>query len=125
MIRLSSSNTVFKICHSTNWIDVVKFFGLNFALHALTVMPRPGANIVDMAVTSLCAIVMPGSGVQRAMEVLNRLVFLWGGELERALRAGALCMLVPAGCALIAAEDAGHQVSSFRVLVRVCGDNTY
>ncbi|KAI5847022.1 hypothetical protein DFP73DRAFT_583688 [Morchella snyderi] len=107
-----------KVCRPADWIDVVKFFAFNFALHALTVLPLPGANILESTVTSICAILMPTSGSGRAGTVFARLVFLWGGsELQWALNAGALCTLVPAGSALTS-ERAEYQVSSSRGLVQ-------
>ncbi|RPB06696.1 hypothetical protein P167DRAFT_475460, partial [Morchella conica CCBAS932] len=75
---------------------VVQFFLLNYGLHAITVLTEPGSTPLACALASFTAILMPSVGIARAVDEISRFA-IWGGtDLQVALRAGALCMLVPA-----------------------------
>lgn len=84
------------ICRPSGWRDVVQFFLLNYGLHAITVLTEPGSTPLACALASFTAILMPSVGIARAVDEISRFA-IWGGtDLQVALRAGALCMLVPA-----------------------------
>jgi hypothetical protein len=85
------------VCRSVGWMDVVKFFILNYGLHAFTVVSTPGDSTLPKIVTVLGALLLPFSGVMAAFEVIFRFKFGRLDSLNAAQEAGALCMIVPKG----------------------------
>lgn len=83
------------ICRSTDWTDIAKFFLLNYGLHALTVVSAPGATRLTATIAAVVSICMPSYGVAAALAVLTSLTIRKETELETALRARALCMVIP------------------------------
>jgi hypothetical protein len=83
------------VCRPSGWRDVAQFFLLNYGLHAVTVLTEPGSKPLASILTSFTAILMPSAGILRAFDEIC-LFAIWGAtDLDVALRAGALCMLVP------------------------------
>lgn len=83
------------VCRSPKWTDVVKFFLLNYGLHAVTVINIPGAGTEGMAFNILAALICPMIGITSAAGAILSRSMLAKEKLVRAQRARALCMLVP------------------------------
>ncbi|KAI5839939.1 hypothetical protein DFP73DRAFT_457642, partial [Morchella snyderi] len=83
------------VCRRTDWVDIAKFFLLNYGLHAVTVLMEPGSTPLACFLASFTAVMLPSGGVARALGAVIRFA-IWGTtDLDVALRSGALCMLVP------------------------------
>lgn len=87
---LTSGGNREQFCRPAGWIDVLKFFLFNYFLHGVTVLPLPGSGIWLTAFRSFAAILLPFSGVSRALAIIFR--YARGNDLEIAAKAGALCM---------------------------------
>ncbi|KAF7890479.1 hypothetical protein EAF00_008794 [Botryotinia globosa] len=75
---------------------VIIFFATNYLAHAATVKSRPGDDSLLQGRNALLALFFPMSGPRRALNAIFRLPILARNELEKACRAGALCMVVGA-----------------------------
>ncbi|KAH8146888.1 uncharacterized protein LAJ45_08967 [Morchella importuna] len=84
------------VCRPAVWIDVVKFFLLNYVLHAFTVVTPPGSGGLESMLVAISSIVMPFSGIVRAIVGILKYSQGQSTHLNAAHRAGALCMVVPA-----------------------------
>jgi hypothetical protein len=82
------------LCLPPNWYDYIIFYFTNYFAHALTVLPPPGQAAWEAFFVGLAALLLPGSGVARAVRAILRAANLRRHPLRRAARAGALCMLV-------------------------------
>ena len=82
------------LCIPPTWIDIIKFFMLNYFAHALTVVSFPGESTLDMIINVIAAIVFPTSGAMRGMNVLMRCSIFELTDLRKAARSGALYMVV-------------------------------
>ncbi len=83
------------LCTPTQWSDVILFFFGNYFAHAATVITKPGQSLTHAGRTILWALVLPGSGINQAVNaILRRAVWETKNPLKRAARAGALCMVV-------------------------------
>ncbi|TGO20014.1 hypothetical protein BTUL_0001g00210 [Botrytis tulipae] len=75
---------------------VIIFFATNYLAHAATVKSSPGDDTLLQGCNALLALFFPMSGLLRALNAIVRLPILARNELEKACRAGALCMVVRA-----------------------------
>ncbi|TGO86197.1 hypothetical protein BPOR_0325g00060 [Botrytis porri] len=75
---------------------VIIFFATNYLAHAATVKSSPGDDSLLQGCNALLALFFPMSGLLRALNAIVRLPILARNELEKACRAGALCMVVRA-----------------------------
>ncbi|KAF7923236.1 uncharacterized protein EAE98_007941 [Botrytis deweyae] len=75
---------------------VIIFFATNYLAHAATVKSSPGDDSLLQGCNALLALFFPISGLLRALNAIVRLPILARNELEKACRAGALCMVVRA-----------------------------
>lgn len=82
-------------CRPTNWLDVCKFFLFNYALHAFTIINAPGSGIVTSLFHSVLSILLPFPGVFFALFIICENTRRPRNDFESALRATALCMVVP------------------------------
>lgn len=85
------------VCRPTGWLDVLKFFLLNYGLHAITIVSTPGGGRIVMVTHTVAAILLPFSGTLKAIGVIYRFARLEKHPLLIAHKAGALCAVVPAG----------------------------
>lgn len=82
------------VCRAPDWTDVAKFFILNYGLHALTTVSKPGSGIITTIIDVVAAIVLPYSGIVRAIIVMNNFARGKKDQLKVAQKAGALCMVL-------------------------------
>ncbi|KAI3556926.1 hypothetical protein CABS01_09867 [Colletotrichum abscissum] len=83
------------ICTPPIWTDFVIFYATNYFVHALTLPSRPGESILETCFTVLTALFLPSTGSLRAARwLLSHAGTVRRDELSRAIRAGALCMVV-------------------------------
>lgn len=90
------------LCTPTKWLDVLVFFSANYFAHAATVKALPGETAMDFAFTVFLAIAFPFSGVSRGLEAIMRHASYSRNasndnaknDLQTAVRAGALCIVV-------------------------------
>lgn len=83
------------ICRPTDWMDILKFFFLNYGLHALTVLTEPGDTSFVLVSRSLLALFLPMTGALRALDVIFAYARGEKDPLTVALSSGALCMVRP------------------------------
>src|SRR5262245_12772304 len=83
------------LCKPASWTDIVVFFLGNYLTHVATVISEPGQGILSTVIMSLAALLFPGAGIAKAMNAIISFAIFAPTELQRAARAGALCMVVP------------------------------
>ncbi|KAL0631926.1 hypothetical protein Q9L58_009211 [Maublancomyces gigas] len=83
------------VCWTTNWKDITKFLLFNFVLHAITVLSSPGDGILLATSNKLICLCMPLCGMGKAITTIYRFSYGQKTPLQKALRAGALCRVLP------------------------------
>ena len=84
-------------CYPAHWTDVGKFILLNYGLHVVTTIPRPGERTAALIYRGFTAFTAPIIHAVRAIDVVMRsspALFHRTSDLERAHMARALCMIV-------------------------------
>ena len=76
----------------TTW-EVLKFIATNYLAHAFTVNTAPGYGGFYSLLFSLGSLAFPYIGLVRACRSLGLMTMLEPDPLQRAARAGALCMV--------------------------------
>ena len=82
------------LCTPSTWADIALFLFANFVAHAATVISVPGETMLSMSLAVVCALTIPLSGIFRGMNAIFSGAIFCTAPLERATRAGALCMVV-------------------------------
>jgi len=82
------------VCRPTEWSDVVKFFLLNYGLHAFTAFSHPGSSTLHTVCNVISSILVPYSGMYRALDAIVTSMMIANNSLEDAANAGALCMML-------------------------------
>lgn len=82
------------LCRPASWEDVVVFFLGNYVAHVATINSRPGQSTLITVCISIATLLFPGVGIYRALNAIVSLATFAPTELQRAARAGALCMVV-------------------------------
>ncbi|MCJ1331405.1 hypothetical protein MMC10_008095 [Thelotrema lepadinum] len=83
------------ICTPTQWYDIIVFFFANYVAHAASIILEPGTPLPLSALKICTALLLPASGVVRALSaILRHAVTEVKNPLQRAARAGALCMVI-------------------------------
>ena len=82
------------LCTPIKWLDLIVFFLANYFAHATTMKALPRESTRDFIFTVLVAIMFPFSGVTRGIEAIVRHASLHREDLQRAVRAGALYIIV-------------------------------
>ncbi len=83
------------ICTPPQLCDYVLFYFANYFAHAATIISYPGQSRNQTVVAVVLALLLPTSGVARAIGAIRGHVgTIRGDELKRAHSAGALCMVV-------------------------------
>lgn len=78
----------------TTWISIAKFFLGNFVAHIATVKSVPGEKLPVTACNLILAFLFPTSGLMRGLNAIARGARFGKTELDKACRAGALCVVV-------------------------------
>ncbi|KAI5848429.1 hypothetical protein DFP73DRAFT_474084, partial [Morchella snyderi] len=88
------------VCRPSDWKAVLKFFLVNYGLHALTVVTEPGSGVVNTVSACVMSILLPYWRLMTALWYLVDFPITGKSSLEQAKLAGALVMVVPkTGCA--------------------------
>ncbi|KAE8349996.1 hypothetical protein BDV28DRAFT_151346 [Aspergillus coremiiformis] len=82
------------ICTPPGPSDYIIFYFSNYFAHAATVIATPGQGNRETFLAILLALLIPGSGVSRAVDAIRRHSIFERDAVRRAIRAGALCMIV-------------------------------
>ncbi|KAI9660558.1 MAG: hypothetical protein M1821_009910 [Bathelium mastoideum] len=75
---------------------IIIFFATNYLAHAATVKSSPGDDVLVQACNAILALCFPMSGLLRALNAIVRFPVAAENEVDKACRAGALCMVVRA-----------------------------
>ncbi|MCJ1401530.1 hypothetical protein MMC11_004745 [Xylographa trunciseda] len=82
------------LCTPSQWSDVATFFLANYVAHAATVQFVPGESTLSTALAVVWALFFPTSGTMRGLKAIWQRAVFSGSALDKASRAGALCMVV-------------------------------
>jgi hypothetical protein len=80
------------MCTPVGWTIITKFFLFNYGLHALTVISQPGDGLQTCLYYALLSLLLPYSGLHRALKSIRECANAEPNDLSVALKAGALCM---------------------------------
>jgi hypothetical protein len=83
-----------QLCTPPGWIDILTFYASNYLIHVGTVPLFPGEKRTDVYIALVSALLFPVIGVARGLDRIARFANLGKTPLEKAARAGALCMVV-------------------------------
>jgi hypothetical protein len=82
-------------CESSTRTSILFFFLANFGAHCATVKSYPAETGAELLVAVILALFFPSSGVIRALDsILRHSRLRETNEVQRAAKAGALCMVV-------------------------------
>ncbi len=82
------------LCTPNRWTDIVIFYLANYAAHAATTRSLPGEYTYQFAIVVITALFFPAAGAYRGILGITSLAIFGKTDLEKAARAGALCMVV-------------------------------
>jgi hypothetical protein len=117
---------------------MVIFILVNYVTHAMTVKPLPGEKSMSIALYQFIALLFPFTGAWRGLRAIKLAARYGEDDLQRALRAGALCVVARtvdwrvqsgeeiAGCALRGAKlvDSVSNLPMAHISVDSCKDLT-
>ena len=81
-------------CTPTKWTDIVVFFFGNYVAHATTVVTYPGEPGFSVLASTVLGLIYPITGALRGLTAIFRHAAFKKDPREKALQAGALCMVV-------------------------------
>jgi len=93
-VGTSDHNNKHLICTPARWTDIAVFFLGNYVAHAATVKTLPGEATLSIFLAMIFALLFPVSGMARGVAAIRQHAMTRSHPLDRALRAGALCMVV-------------------------------
>ncbi|KAJ6440276.1 hypothetical protein O9K51_06066 [Purpureocillium lavendulum] len=82
------------LCKPSTWKDIIVFFLGNYGAHVATIFTRPGQSTLAWGFSLLLALCFPGAGVLTGLQAITSRALFAPTELTRAVRAGALCIVV-------------------------------
>ena len=83
------------LCTPPGWSDFVIFYFANYFAHAGSIILEPGISVRRTLVLIFAALVLPASGINRAVSALwRRALTERANQLKRAARARALCIVL-------------------------------
>jgi hypothetical protein len=82
------------LCTPPSWSDYLVFYASNYFAHAATVITDPGQGTKETISVTLAALLLPVSGLMRALVAMRRHSRFEPDLPKRAVRAGALYMVV-------------------------------
>jgi hypothetical protein len=83
------------VCTPSTVTSLLFFFLANYFAHCATVKSYPAETNAELAIAVVLALFFPSSGVIRALDsILRHSRLVRANEVQRAARAGALCMVV-------------------------------
>lgn len=81
------------VCSSASWQDMVTFFLVNYITHAVTVRISPGTKEIESAILIATSLLLPFRGTAQARDDIQRGTRFSTTNLQKAARAGALCVV--------------------------------
>jgi hypothetical protein len=91
----TTHRTPYLLCKPPEWHDYIVFFFANYVAHAATVVSLPGQGFWETFLTAIAALLVPSSGIVRAIDVFfQHPIFREQDPLRQAACAAALCMVV-------------------------------
>jgi hypothetical protein len=81
------------LCKPAQWYEILAFFLTNYVAHAATVITSPGQHWTETLEISWLALLVPVSGIARAVSAVSEHSALEKAPIQQAARAGALCMV--------------------------------
>ncbi|RYP63526.1 hypothetical protein DL771_009222 [Monosporascus sp. 5C6A] len=83
------------LCTPAKWYDLIIFFSANYFAHSATVIVNPGQSLIETGILIFFALILPGAGIVGAVSAIVRHAATeTKNPLNRAARAGALCMVL-------------------------------
>ncbi|PQE27883.1 pogo transposable element protein [Rutstroemia sp. NJR-2017a BBW] len=93
-VGTSNHGTPGLLCNPATWFDVLTFYLVNYAAHAVTTRSLPGERRYSLTRTIMMALFFPAAGAFRGILGIASLAVLQKTDLEKAASAGALCMVI-------------------------------
>ncbi|PQE30029.1 Nacht domain protein [Rutstroemia sp. NJR-2017a WRK4] len=90
----SNHGTPGLLCTPATWVDIVTFYLVNYAAHAVTTRSLLGEKTYSFAITVMMALLFPAAGAFRGMLGIASPAVFRTSDLETAASAGALCMVI-------------------------------
>ncbi|PMD39383.1 hypothetical protein L207DRAFT_633996 [Hyaloscypha variabilis F] len=82
------------LCTPSGWQDIIIFYLGNYIAHVATVISLPGESASSKIRVSLASLLFPVSGLMRGLSTILTFASFGKTDLQKAARAGALCMVV-------------------------------
>jgi hypothetical protein len=82
------------LCTPSGWQDIIIFYLGNYIAHVATILSLPGESRSSKIRVSVAALLFPVSGLLRGLITILTYASFGKTDLQRAARAGALCMVV-------------------------------
>lgn len=82
------------LCTPPQSLDYILFYLTNYIAHAATVIMTPGQGTRSTMSIAFFAVFLPGLGIVRALNAIQRRSRFESHPIKRAVRAGAVCMVV-------------------------------
>jgi hypothetical protein len=79
--------------NSALWWKVLRFYLLNYAAHIASITHPVGVTVSGKFVPVVLAFLFPYSGIWQAVRAISRCSNFGGNSVDRAMRAGALCVV--------------------------------
>lgn len=96
-IAVPSGTTVYQnppeICTPASWMDILLFYLANYVAHLGTIRVVPGLTWLRAGAVYISCFFFPLVGLQSALDCILHCVIFSPDDLQRAARAGALCMV--------------------------------
>jgi hypothetical protein len=90
----SNHNDPNLLCTSSGWQDIIIFYLGNYIAHVATIISFPGESARSKLRVSVASLLFPVSGLMRGLLTILRYASFGKTDLQKAARAGALCMVV-------------------------------
>jgi hypothetical protein len=82
------------LCTPSGWQDIIIFYLGNYIAHVATIISLPGESASSKIRVSLASLLFPVSGLMRGCVTILTYASFGKTDLQKAARAGALCMVV-------------------------------
>lgn len=82
------------LCTPSTWSSILLFFLANYVAHVGTVRSASGAQGISRAFNMLTALLLPSTGLDLGLRRIRACAIFSKTPLEKACRAGALCIVV-------------------------------
>lgn len=82
------------VCTPASWSDILLFFAANYLAHLATVRVDAGSTFLRSFKTYISCFFFPLNGLQNALNCILHCSMAAPDEVQKAVRAGALCIVV-------------------------------